>query len=467
MNISKEGCGMKTRYGFYFLVLLVFIYSSGALGKNYMNKLGHAVHDYANKEQFKGVKLNVACRHLPAMDFLEDHKKLFEQYTGAKIHVSNYPENDLRSKIVSDASNKAGGFEVYCLDNNYIPQFADNGWVHALNGQIKSNYDLDDIFKKLRGTYSWQSKLYGLPIYSEVTLLYYRKDLFKKNGLKPPKTLSDLTADAKKLNNPPQTFGIALRGLRGEGMNVYPWTEWLRSYGGDFLNKKMEPVFNDAAGIKATKHYKKLIQDYGPPGSGAWGWPKVESAFSSGRVAMTVESSAFYPIFADKKQSSVAGKVGYAVVPKGPKGRYPANYSIGLAVASSVSSDSKRYKAAMSFIQWATSKQMEMARTDDGIGNADRKSVQGSDLLSKKVNPAYTDVVRKSQKITKTNYRPRIPRWREMGDILGRYLEKTFTKQASVKDALDGAAKDIKHSFKNAGVLGKKRTYQELFESSK
>lgn len=434
-----------------------------ARAEDYEGNVKAALGAFAPQGGFAGVTVNIACRHLPAMDFIQSHAALFEQHTGAKIVFTDYPENDLRSHIVADAANKAGGFQLYCLDNNYIPLFASNEWVLPLDASIKPAYKLDDVFDGLRGTYTWDSKLYGLPIYAEVTILYYRKDLFKAAGLEVPKTLDELEAAAAKLKQPPKTFGIALRGLRGEGMNVYPWTEWLRSYGGDFLDPTMTPVFDSAAAVEGTEHYAKLIHDSAPPGSGTWGWPQVSSSFAAGRVAMTVESTAFYPTFTDPKQSNVADDVGYAVVPAGPKGAFPANYSIGLAVAASVPAGSKEFEAASAFLQWATSQEMEFARTDKGIGNEDRKSINQSDLLKSKLDPAYIKAVSEGQAITKSQYRPMIPQWREMGDIIGAQIETVFTGSKSAKDALTQAASETTDRFKAEGVAGKPRQYKELF----
>lgn len=438
-------------------------FSSGAWATDYEKAVADSVGAFAQSGQFQGVTLNVACRSLPAMDFIFQHKEMFEKATGASIKLTNYPENDLRSKIVADASNHVGGFQVYCLDNNYIPLFASKKWVAPLDAQIKPDYKLNDVFDSLRTSYSWQGALFGLPIYSEVTILYYRKDLFAAAKLTPPKTLDELDQDAAKLTKPPQVFGIALRGLRGEGMNVYIWTEWMRSYGADFLDPKMRPVFNSPEAIEGTQHYGDLINKYGAPGNGTWGWDKVSSAFAAGRVAMIVESTAFYPVFNDPKQSSVVGKVGYSVVPAGPKGAFPANYSIGLAVPSTVDPKSKTFAAATAFLQWATSQEMEFARTDKDIGNEDRKSVNQSDLLKSKIDAGYIKAVSDGQAITKTEYRPMIPQWREMGDIVGAEIEAFFTGGKSAKDALDAAAAQTSARFKEQGVLDTPREYPEVF----
>ncbi len=438
-------------------------FARAAYAADYEKAGADSVGSYAKAGEFQGVTLNVACRSLPAMDFIFKHKEMFEKATGATIRLTNYPENDLRSKIVADASNHVGGFQVYCLDNNYIPLFASNKWVAPLDSQIKPAYKLDDVFDSLRTSYSWQGGLFGLPIYSEVTILYYRKDLFEANKLTPPKTLAELEQDAAKLTKPPQVFGIALRGLRGEGMNVYTWTEWMRSYGANFLDPKMHPVFNSPEAIEGTEHYSNLINKYGAPGNGTWGWDKVSSAFAAGRVAMIVESTAFYPVFNDPKQSSVVGKVGYSVVPAGPKGAFPANYSIGLAVPSTVDAKSKTFAAAAAFLQWATSQEMEFARTDKDIGNEDRKSVNQSDLLKSKIDAGYIKAVSDGQAITKTQYRPMIPQWREMGDIIGAEIESYFTGGKTAKAALDAAAEQTSARFKEQGVLDTPRKYPEVF----
>jgi multiple sugar transport system substrate-binding protein len=438
--------------------------SGAAMAADYEQAVANAVADYAAPGSFAGVSINIACRHLPAMDFIASHKEIFEKATGAKIKFTNYPiDNDLRTKIVADASTKAGNFQLYCLDNNYIPLFASSKWVTELDGAIKPAYKLDDVFGSLKNSYSWQDKLYGLPIYAEVTILYYRKDLFNDAGLKAPATLDELEADAAKLNAPPQTFGISLRGLHGEGMNVYTWTEWMRSYGADFLDDKMNPIFNSPAAIEGTEHYASLLAKYAAPGNSTWGWDKVSSAFAQGHAAMIVESTAFYPVFNDPKQSSVAGKVGYAVVPAGPKGAYPANYSIGMAIPSTVDPSSKTFQAVTAFLQWSTSQEMELARTDKDIGNEDRKSVNQSDLLKSKYDPGYVAAVSQSQAITQTHYRPMIPQWRQMGDIIGMQIESAFTGAKSAKDALDEAAKETAARFKDQGLTGVARSYAEVF----
>jgi multiple sugar transport system substrate-binding protein len=448
------------------LSLVLFVSANAVQAQTqeeYEAALEAAVPNFAQAGSLEGVEIRVACRRLPAMDYIQNNAEMFESQTGAIITFTNYPENELRSQLVSDASSKAGGFDVYCLDGNYVPLFADNGWVRPIGQDIVEAYKLDDISESLRGLYSWKGELYGLPIYSEVTILYYRTDLLEAAGLEVPQTMEEFEAAAEALNNPPQVFGVALRGLRGEGMNVYTWSGWLRSYGGIFLDPEMNPAFNSPEAIEATQRYNDLITNFGPPGSGAWGWPEVSSAFAAGRVAMIVESSAFYPTFNSETDSSVVGNIGYALVPEGPAGRFPANYSIGMAIPSTVTDDAK-YRAALAFLQWATSQEIEFARTSAGIGNQNRISVSESELLASQLDPAYIQAVNESGAITKSEYRPLIPQWREMGDIIGEEIGIVFTGGKSVEEALASAEERVRAAFEEAGILGTPRPVNEAFE---
>jgi multiple sugar transport system substrate-binding protein len=412
----------------------------------------------AKPGEFSGVTLRFATRHLPPMDFVVKHLDAFEKYTGAKVQVTEYGENELRDKIVADASTHAGQFDLYNLDGNYTPLFASNKWIAPIDN-LPASYNVGDILPFARGLYTYGGKLYGAPIYLETTILYYRKDLFKAAGIAaPPKTMDEFAADAAKLLSPPRTYGLALRGLRGEGMNVYIWSEWLHSYGGSyFKDNKLIPGFDSTQAADGTSHYASLINKYGPPNSATWGWPEVLSAYASGRIGMTIESTAFYPIFTDPKQSSIVGKVGFAPVPAGPSGRWPANYTTGIAIASTVT-DPKQLAAAKALLAFGTSEQMEEGGlAEESIANVARTSLLHSKLYDEKitkVSPDYAAAVAEDYRITSVNYRPLIPQWKAMGDSIGTAIEGAFTGQTQPAAALKNAAGEVTTLLKSQGVYG-------------
>ncbi len=114
-------------------------------------------------------------------------------------------------------------------------------------------------------------------------------------------------------------------------------------------------------------------------------------------------------------------------------------------------------------MQWATSQELEFARTDAGIGNQSRISVSESELLSSQLDPGYIAAVNESNEITRPEYRPLIPQWREMGDIIGEEIGIVFTGGKSAADALASAEARVRTVFEEAGVLGTPRPVDEVF----
>ena len=68
--------------------------------------------------------------------------------------------------------------------------------------------------------------------------------------------------------------------------------------------------------------YAKLLQDAGPAGVGNYTWYEAVSDFQQGKAAMYIDASVFMSQIEDPAKSTVAGKVGYAPMPAGPKGAF-------------------------------------------------------------------------------------------------------------------------------------------------
>lgn len=422
--------------------------------------VGSAMATLAASNPLSGTKIVVAVRSLPETDFIVSRIPEFEKQTGIKVTLVTYAEQQLREKEVQDLSTGAGTFDVIALDSVFIPEFARNGWLVPLDKYLPKDYNVKDIKESARGLLSYNGQLYAGPVYAEITQLMYRKDLFEKAGIKPPKTMEELIEAAKHFNDPPKMYGIAMRGLRGNGMNVYTWVTWLRSYGGEFLSENSEPIFNDAKGIEATNAYADLLKKYGPPGVASYSWDDVQTAFTSGKVAMIIDANNFYNRIEDPKKSTIAGKIGYAVVPAGPAGAFPANYALGFAISSVGARSDKEKQAAAEFVAWATSKEMQEAAIDKGIVSVTRESVLDGSKFKNKMNKEWLESTNKSWDITNPNIRPLFTEWREMGDLVGIAIQQVLSGEKSAKDALNWAADETTKVLKNAGVYGKPRPYK-------
>jgi ABC-type glycerol-3-phosphate transport system substrate-binding protein len=405
------------------------------------------------EKPYKGIELTVPVQALPSLQYVMKETPNFTEETGIIVKYVIYPELELRDKITMDLATGAGTFNVVGIDNMYVPEYVENDWIVALDPYLQPEYEVTDIYKKYRETNAWKGNLYAIGLYGETTLLYYRKDWFAEAGMAPPSTMDELLKAAKYFTNPPERYGIALRGLRGEGMNVYIWTGFLRAFGGKFFDENWEPVFNSQEAVQATKFYKDLVVNYSPPGCSSFSWSEVETAFEMGQIAMMIDASDMAFRVEDPEKSVIVGKAGYAPVPAGPAGRFPSIYTFGSAISKVGSKPGPEREAAAQWLQWATSKEMEWKKaTDWGIVSVTRESVLSNHPFFKE-HSDYADAFNTDIEVALPDYRPRIPEWRKFGDILGIYLEKIFAGELSVEVGLGKAVKETRDILVGSGRL--------------
>lgn len=111
---------------------------------------------------------------------------------------------------------------------------------------------------------TFDGQVWFAPLTGGGDLLVYRKDLLEKAGIKPPTTLEEFAEAAKKLNDPANgVYGVALRGQRGSGANVWRWMPFFRGYGGQWFDGD-KPVFDSPAAVKATQTYLDLFKYSAP-----------------------------------------------------------------------------------------------------------------------------------------------------------------------------------------------------------
>jgi multiple sugar transport system substrate-binding protein len=175
---------------------------------------------------------------------------------------------------------------------------------------------------------------------------------------------------AEKLTDPKEgTFGFVGRGLRNANMTL--WTNFFLNYGGEFLDAKGNILTDGPEAIEATKLYQTLLTKVAPPGVAGFNWMESMAAFTQGRAAMWIDGVGWAPPLENPAASRVVGKVGYTVVPAGPKGQYSATYGDGIGVAQA----SPNKEAAYLLCQWIVSRAQGARLLQAGGGVPFRNSV--------------------------------------------------------------------------------------------
>ena len=166
--------------------------------------------------------LNVAMVGNPQMKTLEQLKGDFESsHPGITLNLLVLPENQVRDEVTTDISTNAAQFDLVTIGMYEVPLWAKNGWLEEVGTtlQADANYDFNDVIPSIRKGLEYNGKLYAAPFYGESSALFYRKDILQKANVTMPEkpTWDQVAAAAKAVHNPPNQFGICLRGLPGWG----------------------------------------------------------------------------------------------------------------------------------------------------------------------------------------------------------------------------------------------------------
>jgi multiple sugar transport system substrate-binding protein len=208
--------------------------------------------------------------------------------------------------------------------------------------------------------------------------------LFDAKGVKYPTTFAELIDAACKLNDSSKgVAGFVGRGLKNA--NVPVWTSFFLGYGGTFMDAKGKLLTDTPEAIESAKMYQTLLAKYGPQGVAGFNWNESQSLFLQGKAAMWLDGVGFAQPLEDPTKSRIVGKVGYGVMPPGPKAQVSALFGDG----EGVSAYSKKKGPAWFYLQWASNKANQTRMLQAAAGAPVRNSAyaaaqQSSDFKAPK-----------------------------------------------------------------------------------
>ena len=383
-----------------------------------------------NWRKFAGTKLEANLIKGPRGENVAKHIKEFTDLTGIQVEFELIPEQQQRQKAVIELSSGKPSFDVVHLSYHVQKrQFEKAGWLADISGFMKdSSLTAPDLtesdFSAAGLAYSKNDKgqMLSLPWSVDYFIMYYNKEIFAKAGAQLPKTMDEMNALAEKLTDAKNgVFGYVGRGLKNANMTL--WTNYYLNYGGEFLDKGGNILTDGPEAIEATKAYVQSNK-FAPPGVAGFNWMESLAAFAQGRAAMWLDGVGWAPGVENPNSSRVVGKVGYTMIPAGPKGQYAATYGDGIGIAAA----STKREAAYLFCQWVVSKSQTARLVQAGGGVPFRNSVLNDAEVQKGVTlpKEWFQSVLDAAKISKLGLPVIIP-VAEFRDIVGSAVTATLS----------------------------------------
>jgi multiple sugar transport system substrate-binding protein len=330
-----------------------------------------------NWKRFAGQKIDVLLVKNPRSDLMQAAEKEFTALTGITVESEQIPEQQQRQKAMIEFTSGRPSFDVAHLSMHVQKRQSEKGkWMEDLRPVVADptmtnpQFDFSDYGKAgLNFCTAADGKLNAIPTFVDYWILYYNKELFEQKGVAYPKTMDEIFTAAQKLNDPAKGIaGFVSRGLKNA--NVPVWTSWMLGQGMETVSTDGKLLTDTPEAIWAAELYKKLNRDVAPNGAVGFNWNECQTTFSQGRAAMWLDGIGFATPLEDKTKSRIAGKVGYGVVPPGPKAHHSAIFGDGLGIATA----SKNKGPAWFYIQFITNKANQLNILKNGAGSPARNS---------------------------------------------------------------------------------------------
>jgi multiple sugar transport system substrate-binding protein len=203
------------------------------------------------------------------------------------------------------------------LDVIWVPEFARAGWLLDLTPFLQPG-DLAPHFPVAIEPATQDGRIWALPWFANVGLLYYRKDLLAKYGLGPPGAYPELVAQVERIKageRDPRLDGFLWQGKQYEGM-VVNVLEGFWANGTDVLDSSGRAFPDPARAEEVLAFMRSLIErGVSPPWVTAADEELTRRPFQDGRAIFLRNWPYAMDLF-EQPGSAVRGKVGIAALPR-------------------------------------------------------------------------------------------------------------------------------------------------------
>lgn len=264
----------------------------------------------------RATEITVISNSFPALQFLGEE---FRSCSRGNLRVETRltPEVTVQARTALQAGGNSP-FQVVQVSNGSFTEFVNRGWLQPITDLVRKYWDqygFGDIPQAIWDQVSFEGEIYAIPFQTNAQLLFYRKDVLDRLGIAVPRTWAEYIAAAQAIKDrePSVEFPIAHTFSRGwniatEFGNVY------HSLGGDWLDARGMPTFNDERGVRAVELLRQMVPLMSP-NTFAFTNDDTMVAFQTGRSAIGIVWASRAANMDAPDVSRVRGQVHFAPAP--------------------------------------------------------------------------------------------------------------------------------------------------------
>ncbi len=365
-----------------------------------------------------------------------------KEHPGIKVIRETGPHSStaFHDLLTQKLRNRSEDVDVFLMDVIWPPEFASAGWALPLDElfpEIERKKFLDGTI--LANTYN--GRIYGVPLFVDSGILYYRKDLLEKYSLPVPGTWEELVTTAARIVSEEKKQGNKLHGFSGqfkqyEGL-VCDMMEYILGNGGTIIDSETgKPGLSSDASVEAVRFVRdKIIGAAAPVGVLSYQEPESLDLFIQGKSVFMRNWPYAWEVANSPVRSRIAGKVGIARLPHFKGGR---SFSTLGGWQVGISTFTRNRKAAWEFARFLTSEKVQKLLALKA-GRAPTRKALYDDPSVLKAYPHFSSM----KDVFLTAYpRPRTPLYPAVSNVLQRYFSRVISdkkldiqKEAAMTDS--------------------------------
>lgn len=382
------------------------------------------------------------------VDYWEALVDEFERTSGTTVDLIRQPTSTDQRKqgLVLSLEAEQPDPDVFLMDIIWLEQFIRSGWLQALDPFFgPDGFSIDPFFSGVvEAVDRFAGHYYALPVFLDIGVLYYRKDLLKKYGYSgPPRTWRDLLRQALEIqagerSGNPGFNGFLWQGAQYEGL-VCTFLEFTASNGGGIMQDG-DIRLDRGANAFALQFMQDLIRKYGisPPNTYTdMREEEVRRAFQRGD-ALFERNWLYAWNLHQRSGSAVKGNIGLTALPHFEGGQSVAalgGWHIGISRHSDLSA--KAWELVRFILSHASQKKLVLnlgwypGRSDIYADPDVLKQMPYAGLLQEIFSRAVT--------------RPDLPYYDQVSDVIQRYVNGCLAGKRPPAAALRRMQSEIDH----------------------
>ena len=401
---------------------------------------------------YSGTEVNLLTVVAPQFKAHEDRLGEFEALTGIKVKYQYVPFASTREKLTAELVGQSAQYDVLSTMDVWGPSMYQlfeplNAMLAEKKIDMESRYPYAHLRAARDGNGNGKNIL-GFPIRGHVQLMFYRRDIFEKLGLKAPGTWDDMVEAGKLITAKTDLSGVAMYYGKTAGQNLMIWFNYLWGAGGDLLDAEGQPAFNSPAGVAATQAYIDVMLKHkaAPAASASFNETDAVNSVAQGKSAMVPVWWWRYASLVEPNVSTLTPEqVAFAPLPSMP-GKPNTTYTNTWFYG--INRNSKKKAAAMEFLTWLSQPEIERSVLLDKSLN-EVVAMQTKNLLDVDVNARFNGMhAFGAQALKGAKGTPLFPQWPQVSDVLEASISELASGKGQVKPALDDAAARVRRAMR-------------------